>query len=305
MTQPILARSKVLVVDDVRDNVRMLAAILKDECDVSFALSGPEALEKMRKAVPDLVLLDVEMPGMDGYEVLAQMRADKLLERVPAIFVTARSDATDEEHGLTLGAVDYIAKPFSSAVVKARVRSHLLLHHYAARLEAANVELERLATTDGLTGVLNRRAFYERGEAELARIGRYGGTAALLALDIDHFKRVNDTWGHKAGDQVLIAFAGGVRRCLRESDLIGRVGGEEFCILAPNTENADALAERILSLVRGSPIASGTEQIRITTSIGISNLRAGDTSVADAVCRADAALYKAKHSGRDRCVSDE
>jgi two-component system cell cycle response regulator len=300
-------RPKVLVVDDVRDNVRMLGNILKEMCEVVFALSGDEALQKIRVGDVDVVLLDVEMPAMDGYEVLKRIKAVPETAGIPVIFVTARSDASDEEKGLTLGAVDYIAKPFSPAVVKARVKNHLMLRHYAARLESANVALERLAMIDGLTGVLNRRAFYERGEAELARIGRYGGHAAILALDIDHFKRVNDTWGHKAGDIVLNAFANCVRGCLRESDIFGRVGGEEFCILAPNTESAGAaaLAERILEVTRNQVLEVEGGSVRITTSIGISDLRKSDGSVADGVARADRALYKAKSSGRDRAITGE
>ena len=171
-----------------------------------------------------------------------------------------------------------------------------------AALAKLNVELERLATTDVLTGVPNRRSLIERGEAELARLRRYDGTTAFLALDIDHFKRVNDTHGHAAGDRVLVEFAARVRACLRETDIFGRIGGEEFAIVAPNTDVAGArlLGERLLEFVRQQPVEYEGTPIRITTSVGISMLGRNDADLAAAQGRADQALYSAKRNGRNR-----
>jgi diguanylate cyclase (GGDEF)-like protein/PAS domain S-box-containing protein len=171
-----------------------------------------------------------------------------------------------------------------------------------AALAKLNFELERLATTDALTGVPNRRSLIERGEAELARLKRYDGATALLALDIDHFKRVNDTHGHAAGDRVLVEFAARVRACLRETDIFGRIGGEEFAIVAPNTDVAGArlLGERLLEFVRQQPVEYEGTPIRITTSVGISMLGKNDPDLAAAQGRADQALYSAKRNGRNR-----
>ncbi len=174
-----------------------------------------------------------------------------------------------------------------------------------AELAALNVELERLATIDPLTGVANRRSFLARADVELARTKRYAGTCAILALDIDHFKRVNDTYGHAAGDGVLVEFARRVQRCLRTTDLLGRLGGEEFAILAPGIGVAEAaiLADRVLAAVRDQPISVDSEKIGVTVSIGISALDPVDADVAAAQQRADDALYRAKREGRDRYVT--
>ncbi len=174
-----------------------------------------------------------------------------------------------------------------------------------AELAALNVELERLATIDPLTGVANRRSFLARSDVELERSKRYAGSCALLALDIDHFKRVNDTYGHAAGDGVLVEFARRVQRCLRTTDLLGRLGGEEFAILAPGigVKEANILADRVLAAVRDQPISVDSEKIGVTVSIGISALDPVDADVAAAQQRADEALYRAKHEGRDRYVT--
>ncbi len=171
-----------------------------------------------------------------------------------------------------------------------------------AALARLNADLERLATTDPLTGVPNRRALMERGTAELVRLRRYGGKCAFVALDIDHFKRVNDTHGHAAGDAVLVEFARRVRACLRESDMFGRVGGEEFAVVAPNTdaEGARLLADRLLEFVRATPIVWEGRAIAVTTSVGIAMLDPADADLAAAQSRADEALYRAKHAGRNR-----
>jgi len=171
-----------------------------------------------------------------------------------------------------------------------------------AALAKLNVELERLATTDPLTGVPNRRSLMDRGREEIVRLKRYGGNTAFLALDIDHFKRVNDTHGHAAGDRVLVEFAARVRACLRETDIFGRVGGEEFAIVAPNTDLAGAklLGERLLEFVRQNPVDCDGTPVSVTTSVGISMLGKDDTDLAQVQGRADEALYRAKRNGRNR-----
>lgn len=301
MTTP---RPKILIVDDVRENVRFLSRILEAEGELVFALSGKEAIDIAAVAKPDLILLDIELPGIDGFETLARLKSIPGLETVPVIFATSRSDDADEERGLAAGAVDYVVKPFRPAVVRMRARTHLLLRLQAESLKQANAKLEHLAMTDPLTDVLNRRAFIRRGETEHARIVRYGGQSAVLTLDIDHFKSINDRLGHAGGDHALVSFAARVMSNIREVDALGRIGGEEFAILTPNTpfEGAANLAERILGSIRTMALTFEGHAVPLTVSIGVAALRGDGGSFADAMARADVALYKAKAGGRDRVV---
>ncbi|MDF1794527.1 MAG: diguanylate cyclase [Thalassobaculaceae bacterium] len=304
-----ISTSRVLIVDDARENVRVLASILKDEAAVSFSLGGQDALVKAGATLPDLILLDIEMPDMNGHEVITRLKADPQTAPIPVIFVTSHSDVSDEEEGLRLGAIDYITKPYNASIVRARVRNQLMLRAYAKQLEGLNVELERLATTDPLTGVANRRAFRDRATLELKRLERYGGRACLLMLDLDHFKQVNDSYGHDAGDAVLCAVAERLTGQLRETDVFGRLGGEEFAILATDTavrspdaaeSSGEKIARRILLSIRDEPVLWNGLEIPVTTSIGLTELRQGDGSIDVALARADQALYASKDAGRDR-----
>ncbi|WP_420566103.1 diguanylate cyclase [Thalassobaculum sp.] len=297
-----ISASRVLIVDDARENVRILATILKDVASVSFSLGGHDALEKAKETRPDLMLLDIEMPDMNGHEVIIRLKADPTTAFIPVIFVTSHADVADEEAGLRLGAIDYITKPFNPSIVRARVRNQLMLRAYAKQLEDLNVELERLATTDSLTGLANRRAFRERMTQELRRLDRYGGEACLMMMDLDHFKTVNDSYGHDAGDAVLRAVSERVCGQLRETDTFGRLGGEEFAVLAAGTtvEQGARMAERLLRSVREAPVVWNGLSIPVTTSIGLTPLRAGDGSIDAALARADQALYASKNAGRDR-----
>lgn len=297
-----ISTARLLIVDDARENVRVLASILKDEAAVTFSLGGEDALAKATANPPDLILLDIEMPDMNGHEVIKRLKANPETAPIPVIFVTSHSDAEDEEEGLRLGAIDYITKPYNPAIVRARVRNQLMLRAYAKQLEELNVELERLATTDPLTGLANRRAFRDHATAELRRIERYGGDACLIMMDLDHFKQVNDSYGHDAGDAVLCAVAERFSKQLRETDKFGRLGGEEFAILAAETsiEHGAQLAERLLASLRSEPVTWNGLEIPVTSSIGLTSLRKGDGSIDAALARADQALYSSKHGGRDR-----
>lgn len=297
-----ISASRILIVDDARENVRILAAILKDVASVSFSLGGQDALAKAEATLPDLILLDIEMPDMNGHEVIIRLKADPRTAPIPVIFVTSHADVEDEEAGLRLGAIDYITKPFNPSIVRARVRNQIMLRAYAKQLEDLNAELERLATTDSLTGLANRRAFRERITLELRRLDRYGGEACLMMMDLDHFKSVNDSYGHDAGDAVLREVSTRVSDQLRETDTFGRLGGEEFAVLAAGTsvDQGERLAERLLKSVRERPVIWNGLEIPVTTSIGITALRAGDGSIDAALARADQALYASKNAGRDR-----
>lgn len=294
----------ILLVDDAPENVLLLSRILDGHGNIVFALNGAEAVEMARDLNPDIILLDIEMPGMDGFSVLKEIRMIEALRTTPVIFVTARADSLNEETGLNLGAIDYISKPFSAPIVRARVRNQLLLRSYAKRLEVLNEKLERLANTDALTGAFNRRHFMQALEIEHERVTRYGAKCLILMLDIDHFKAINDTYGHDIGDKALVAFHEAVAAILRGPDILGRLGGEEFAIIAPETDynNGPYLVERIMKAVRALSVESGEEEVRFTVSIGCANLADAGKLPANALAMADRALYRAKKEGRDRAI---
>jgi len=286
-------RAEILIVDDVPDNIRVLNAVLRKHYKLKAVPSGERALSLVHQGLrPDLILLDIMMPGMDGYEVCRRLKADPDMAEIPVIFVTAKNAETDEAEGLALGAVDYIAKPIRPAILLARVQTHL-------KLRALQVRLERLSVTDELTGSFNRRYFIRQGEIEFNRHRRHGRSLVLLMLDIDHFKRVNDLCGHAVGDRVLKQLSETIRAQLRESDLFARIGGEEFVVMLPETSEEEALgiAERLRS---GLHLDFPEYPNTLSVSIGIASLNKGDDSMECLLHRADKGLYRAKKGGRDR-----
>lgn len=294
----------ILVVDDAPENVMLLSLILKDLGTVSSALSGREAIDKALENPPDLILLDIQMPELDGYDVIGALKGDPRTENVPVIFVTGLSDDGDEEKGLKLGAIDYITKPYKPAVVIARVRNHLRLREYAVRLEQLNEELERLATTDALTSAYNRRYFMSKLEEEVKRVRRYKRPSSLMMIDVDHFKKINDTFGHDVGDHVLIALVKLLEEQVRQLDTVARIGGEEFAILMPETSEEDALilVNRLLDAARAAAITVADNTVRFTISIGCTEFDADTVDGEGILKMADMALYDAKRSGRDQVV---
>lgn len=293
--------TELLLVDDNPTMVQLLARMLAGMGRLRFATNGAAALEQLRKLPADLVLLDAEMPGMSGFEVCEAMKADPALADVPVIFVTGHSDAAFELRGLEAGAVDFIAKPVSEPLLLARVRTQL-------RLKRLTDELRRLATVDGLTGLSNRRAFDAALEREWQRALRDGEPLALLLMDVDHFKKYNDHYGHPAGDACLQAVAGALQRMAnRPADLAARYGGEEFALLLPHTtlEGAGHMAARVQDAVAALalPHAASPTRPTVSISIGVSG-RMPETppalGPADLLARADQALYAAKTAGRAR-----
>ncbi|MGC2857578.1 diguanylate cyclase [Novispirillum sp. DQ9] len=296
---------RILVVDDSSVDICMLGNLLKELASVSFARSGEQALMLARGEAFDAILLDVVLDDMDGFELCRRIKELPLHGLTPIIFVTRLCDHDSEEMGLSLGALDFITKPFAPALVKARVRNYIALGYTQRALKEANAELSRLAVMDPLTGLTNRRYFDTAADTELRRADRQGQPVALLALDLDHFKLVNDTHGHGTGDAVLTTMAQAWRRTLRSEDILCRIGGEEFVALLPNTsaEQAESLAQRLLTVTRRQHIDVDGVSIRVTTSIGIAMRPAGSTlTIADMLCSGDAALYAAKRTGRDRAV---
>ncbi len=222
-------RASVLVVDDDVTNIMMLAQLLQTDYDVIFATGGAQALELAASALPDLILLDVVMPGLDGYAVCAHLKADPLTTHIPVIFLTGLEEDDTESRCLEIGAVDYVTKPFNAAVVRSRVRNHVELKQMRDAL------LEQ-AATDVLTGLANRRRFDEALATECQRLSRTRATLALIMIDVDHFKLFNDKYGHVGGDDCLRALADALRASMsRAPDLAARYGGEEFACILPET----------------------------------------------------------------------
>lgn len=291
----------VLVVDDEPVNIEVLAGGLEGY-EVVFAASGAEALAQAAAEAPDLILLDVMMPDLDGYEVCRRLKADHRLRKIPVIFVTALGQAADVVRGLEAGAVDYITKPVTLPVMRARVRAHL-------ELKLARDTLERRALVDGLTGLANRRRFDEFLEQEWRRAARGQTSLALVMLDVDFFKRYNDYYGHLAGDECLRQVAGVLRAALqRPADLAARYGGEEFACLLPETdaEGAARVADRIQSGLAAQrlPHANSPTAAWVTVSQGVAvQWPAASQTALGLVQAADQWLYAAKSSGRNRIVT--
>ena len=295
------AEERVLIVDDEPNDVAALVAILEDDYEVLAATDGAQALELARAAQPDLILLDVMMPGMDGYQVCARLKGDPNTAGIPIIFVTGLGATGDETHGLEAGAVDYVTKPIVPLVVRKRVRNHV-------RLKKAHDRLTQLTITDSLTGLANRRRFDQALDLECRRLRRtLAGRLSLLLLDIDQFKAFNDTYGHVAGDHCLRVVAEVIAQAVhRATDLTARFGGEEFACILPETGHEGALivAERIRAGVAGLGIrhAGSTVTDHVTVSLGlVSASSASEVTMTCLLAAADAELYRAKTAGRD-CV---
>ena len=292
--------ASILIVDDVPTNIQVLAEALRKQYRVKVATNGSDALAVARtRPQPDLVLLDVMMPAMDGFEVCRRLKEDPATRHIPVVFVTAKDDVADEERGLMLGAVDYIAKPFHLPVVRARVRNHLALKLKADLLES-------LANIDSLTDIANRRRFDEKLDAEWRRCQRSQLPLSLIMLDVDHFKAFNDHFGHGAGDNCLVTVAATLAADLsRPGDLVARYGGEEFAVILPETDPAGALriAERMREALAAQrmPQAPGVDHGIVTLSAGVAGRVPDEQSdVAELVAAADRKLYQAKTLGRNR-----
>lgn len=289
----------VLIVDDQPENIQALAAILSNEVRSLFALNGEQALLKVAEKPIDLILLDVMMPGIDGFTVCERLKQDPATADIPVIFVSGRTEGVDEERGFAVGAVDYVHKPFLPAIVKARVRTHIRLRQLVQQLAA-------MARTDGLTGLPNRRALDAHFSQEHARALSEGRPLSMLLVDLDHFKQFNDQHGHAVGDSVLRLVSNCLQQQLRSEnphtdDFIGRWGGEEFVLLTARALPAAlGLGERL----RAAVAALSCEYGAITTSIGVAELRPGEAAHT-LFQRADQAIYAAKAEGRNRVLAAE
>ncbi|WP_234421655.1 diguanylate cyclase [Parazoarcus communis] len=290
----------MLLVDDLAANIQVLYRIFAEDHEVFMATSGEQALALCdRDQLPDLILLDVEMPGLDGLEVCRRLKANPATRDIPIIFVTAQTDALDETRALEAGGVDFISKPVNPAVVRARVKTHLTM-------KAQSDLLKAIVFIDGLTGIANRRRFDEAIQTEWRSCRRGGLPLTLFMIDIDHFKQYNDRYGHQEGDACLRRVATAVRLQLgRPHDLAARYGGEEFVCLLPecDLEAGRVKAEEVCAAVEALaiPHAGSATAAVVTVSVGVASAFPQDGSGAEIlVAAADAALYQAKSSGRNR-----
>jgi diguanylate cyclase (GGDEF)-like protein len=297
-----ITRQTVLIVDDTPANIEMLSEALSDEYEVLFATSGQDALDIASNQHPDLILLDVIMPDMDGYQVCTRLKEGARTRTIPVIFVTAMDHEEDETKGLNVGAIDYLTKPIRPPIVRARVRNHLELKRYRDSLES-------LSSTDGLTGIPNRRQFDQAFDREWHRARRNQTPLSLILMDIDLFKDYNDYYGHLAGDDCLRTLARVLAEYIRRpTDLIARYGGEEFACVLPDTDIEGALwfANQILEKVNTlhAPHAHSAVADHVTLSLGVSTLVpvVGQPSF-ELIRRADECLYAAKRNGRNQVRS--
>lgn len=298
---------RILIADDDVTSRTMLTGLMKRwGYDVVEAIDGAQAWEELQRSdAPRLAVLDWVMPVMDGVEVIRLVRA-RSAEHLPYILLlTAKNGTDDIIRGLDAGADDYVGKPFSLGELRARIqvgRRTVELHSILLETQSA---LNHQATHDPLTGVLNRRAILGHLEKELSRIRRDGGSLSIGILDIDHFKRVNDRYGHQAGDEVLCGCVEVLGGLLRDYDLLGRLGGEEFLVVAPGTgDECGHLYERLRAAISSTTFTSRVKPVSVTVSIGVASCN-GTTCLDDLLAAADDALYRAKRSGRDRVVHSD
>ncbi len=301
---------RALIADDDRITTSILAGALAGwGLDTTIAHDGDEAWAALNAGpAPEIVIVDWMMPGLDGIELCHRIRAHETLATSYVMLLTAKSNRVDLVAGLDAGADDYMTKPIDAEELRARVQVGTRiaklqrdLAGQVAELKAARDHLTRVASTDVLTELNSRRGWFEIAAGEFSRSRRYNRTVSLLIVDLDFFKRVNDTYGHDAGDRVLQTFSSVLRLECRQSDVVGRIGGEEFAVLLPETSvrAAQRLAKRISDACRSLRVDTAAGEVTCTCSIGISGLRAEDFSIDDVMRRADVALYEAKRAGRN------
>ena len=291
-------KHSVLVADDEKSFIMELTDILSPLYEVYAVKNGQDTIKTAEEMQPDVILLDIVMPDMDGYEVIYMLKSNEKTEHIPVIFVTGLRETDDEERGLHLGAADYISKPFSSGIVKLRVSNQIeILNHHR--------QIEQLSLTDQLTGLPNRRSFDIRLKTEWDEAHNDQTPISILVIDIDKFKNYNDTFGHQQGDEALKAVANSfVSSPKRSRDFTARWGGEEFITLLPNTDMKGALevAEQIRKNIENLRVpCPQPEGEKVTASIGVSTWIQGDNSTVDKfISDADMALYVAKEKGRNQ-----
>ena len=295
-----LPTARLLIVDDDPNNVRLLASIFDQDYDILFALNGLEAIDISLRERPDLIILDVMMPDLDGYTVCKTIKNHPHTKDIPIVFLTSHCDAEEEIRGLEMGAADFISKPFYPKIVKIRVSNQI-------ELKYAREKLTKLAITDGLTGIANRRYFDDQLAHEWTRARRLNQTLAIAMIDVDWFKKYNDHYGHQGGDDCLRQVANVLSNVAkRDSDFVARYGGEEFAIILPMTqaENALELSKNICLALSNLELPHALSDFgHVTLSVGVAvGCPKQNTTPHNLLVNADKALYTAKEKGRNRAV---
>ncbi len=298
---------RILIAEDDFTSRTMLAAVLKKSGhEVVVTENGAEAWDTLRKPdAPALAVLDWMMPEMDGVEVVRRLRTMQTDRPPYIILLTSRDEKVDIIAGLDVGANDYLTKPFDQGELRARIEVGRRMVEMQAALVESREALAHQATHDPLTGMLNRRAILDRLREEFARARRQGDSLAVGVCDIDHFKRINDTYGHQTGDDVLCELSRIMTKSIREYDSVGRIGGEEFLVIMPAKAGVECtpLFGRMCGNIAGNKLTTRSGALSVTVSIGVASA-AGDDTVDKLLAAADAALYRAKSEGRNRVVQE-
>jgi len=301
-----MERKTLLAVDDETINIDILLDLLGDKYDLIPVLSGEKALEILEKIDVDLILLDIMLPDMDGYQVCNELKNNEKTKNIPIIFITSNTDGNSIKEAYEVGGLDYVTKPFKPEELLARVNTHLKMRELINDLERSQEELKLLASTDPMTKLYNRRYFSEISEYIITSAKRDNTKTSIIMLDIDKFKNINDTYGHKIGDEVIVFLSNKLQELTRDSDIVCRYGGEEFVILLPKTslDEAVIIAKRIREEIESiSLYIQNNQEIKYTVSLGVSKVETEDTNIEITLKRADDALYEAKNSGRNRvCI---
>jgi len=295
--------SKILIIEDSALDISILTELLSGIASIQYAETGKKALSFFPENDFDLILVDIMLPDMTGFDLLEKFAKISSLQETPIIIISALSDPLSEEKGLNLGAVDFISKPFHPASVRVRVKNQIALSHATKELRKANEKLSLLAAIDPLTDVFNRRQFEILITQSLDDNETQGMECCYLMLDFDHFKNTNDTYGHDIGDKVLRSVAKSWNKSLRPGDILGRLGGEEFEVFLPQSsfDQGKMVAERLRQVASKTAIFADGIQVPITASIGLIYTEKTHLSLTTMRKEADDLLYQAKHAGRN-CV---
>jgi diguanylate cyclase (GGDEF)-like protein len=289
----------ILIVDDTIENLQVLGSILKAQnYKVAVATGGNQAIAIASEINPDLILLDVMMPDINGFQTCKNLKNLPSTREIPVIFLTAKVENEDIIEGFKMGAVDYITKPFNSYELKARVKTHVELKTSRDLLKQQNEMLEKLAITDGLTGLYNHRYATDLLARLIEENSRYGQPLSIAMIDIDKFKEINDFYGHPFGDGVLTKIASMIEDCLRKTDIAGRYGGDEFMIIFVHT-NLEGAAESVKRIVNNAEKLKWDDKtLKITLSAGVCQRE--DEDIPELIKKADTLLYAAKKKGKNR-----
>ncbi len=292
-----MAERKILIIEDSDLMRDLLRATLRDLGTVEAAPDGKSGLKMALDLMPSIILLDIVLPDIDGFRVCEALKKDERTKHIPVIVMTGLDSAKAELKGLSLGAADFVRKPFEPEIVRARVRTQL-------ELVSAREELVYMAMVDSMTGCFNRRHFMNAADMELSRRKRHSYGLVVAVLDVDNFKMINDTYGHEAGDLVLKEIANCCKETVRYEDTLGRIGGEEFAVLLPeaDVDGAYVVLERVREKIAAIEYSHNGHIFHVTVSIGLTEVDYDDVAINTALDRADQALYQAKEQGRNIVV---